>query len=323
MRKNKAMRLASGLLVAVMLTTCIISGTFAKYVTTNNASDTARVAKWGVTITANSALFEGAYNAHGDGTAATADRAVNWTQVSPSATSITVNSEAKSGSDPAVADSDLVAPGTKSSENGLQFSIKGTPEVATTITFDFSGTNKDVFLAAGTYADRTSGDKLYDVFEVGEGGYYPVQFTLSGNASSTSTADWKVLKTGTLKEVETYLTEAFTKANGATANTVFNANTDLAKVIVKDVSNNDVTLNGEYKITWEWAFNDELANNQKDTLLGDLAADSTGVWMIDSTKTHTGVGHEHTADCFKQLTANTDYCNTVAFSMVITVAQVD
>ena len=40
MRKNKAMRLASGLLVAVMLTTCIISGTFAKYVTTNKAEDT-------------------------------------------------------------------------------------------------------------------------------------------------------------------------------------------------------------------------------------------------------------------------------------------
>lgn len=50
MKKNKMMRLASCLLVAVMLTTSVISGTFAKYVTTHSADDTARVAKWGVTV---------------------------------------------------------------------------------------------------------------------------------------------------------------------------------------------------------------------------------------------------------------------------------
>ena len=47
MRKNKFMRAASGLLVAVLLTTCVISGTFAKYTTKSEGSDTARVAKWG------------------------------------------------------------------------------------------------------------------------------------------------------------------------------------------------------------------------------------------------------------------------------------
>ena len=47
MRKNKMMRLASALLVAVLLTTCAISGTFAKYVSEATADDTARVAKWG------------------------------------------------------------------------------------------------------------------------------------------------------------------------------------------------------------------------------------------------------------------------------------
>ena len=46
MRKNKMMRLASGLLVAVLLTTCVISGTFAKYISEKSASDSARVAKW-------------------------------------------------------------------------------------------------------------------------------------------------------------------------------------------------------------------------------------------------------------------------------------
>ena len=50
MKKNKMMRLASGLLVAVLITTSTISGTFAKYVTADSATDSARVAKWGVTV---------------------------------------------------------------------------------------------------------------------------------------------------------------------------------------------------------------------------------------------------------------------------------
>lgn len=50
MKKNKMMRLASGLLVAVLLTTSMISGTYAKYVTTASADDTARVAKWQIKV---------------------------------------------------------------------------------------------------------------------------------------------------------------------------------------------------------------------------------------------------------------------------------
>ena len=52
MKRNKMMRIASVLLVAVLLSTCVISGTFAKYTTSNSATDSARVAKWGVIITA-------------------------------------------------------------------------------------------------------------------------------------------------------------------------------------------------------------------------------------------------------------------------------
>ena len=50
MKKNKMMRLAAVLLVAVLMTTCAISGTFAKYITTGEGQDTARVAKWAWTI---------------------------------------------------------------------------------------------------------------------------------------------------------------------------------------------------------------------------------------------------------------------------------
>lgn len=50
MKKNVMMRVASALLVAVLMTTCAISGTFAKYTTSGSATDNARVAKWGVTV---------------------------------------------------------------------------------------------------------------------------------------------------------------------------------------------------------------------------------------------------------------------------------
>lgn len=46
MRKNRMMRLASTLLVLTLLTTCAISGTFAKYTSEATGTDTARVAKW-------------------------------------------------------------------------------------------------------------------------------------------------------------------------------------------------------------------------------------------------------------------------------------
>ena len=59
MKKNKMMRIASVLLVAVLLSTSVISGTFAKYTSEKSDSDTARVAQWNIklndaTMTANS-----------------------------------------------------------------------------------------------------------------------------------------------------------------------------------------------------------------------------------------------------------------------------
>ena len=50
MKKNTMLRTASILLVAVLLTTCAISGTFAKYTSTAAGSDAARVAKWDIDV---------------------------------------------------------------------------------------------------------------------------------------------------------------------------------------------------------------------------------------------------------------------------------
>ena len=47
MKKNVMMRVASIMLVLVLLTSSVISGTFAKYTTSVSSTDTARVAQWG------------------------------------------------------------------------------------------------------------------------------------------------------------------------------------------------------------------------------------------------------------------------------------
>jgi hypothetical protein len=68
MKKNKMMRLASLLLVCVLLTTSVISGTFAKYTTSYTANDTARVAKWGFDqATLSFDLFAATYDDSVDG----------------------------------------------------------------------------------------------------------------------------------------------------------------------------------------------------------------------------------------------------------------
>lgn len=107
MKKNTMMRIASVLLVVVLLTTSVISGTFAKYVTSGSASDSARVAKWGVTITANGATFAKEYNKDD----------IAFTE----AKSVISNSEK------------VVAPGTDGSM--VSMTLAGEPEVATRVSY--------------------------------------------------------------------------------------------------------------------------------------------------------------------------------------------
>lgn len=107
MKKNKMMRIAAFLLVAVILTTCAISGTFAKYVTSGNGSDTARVAKWGVNVTGTAETFAQTYEKNDNGFTL--------------ATNTVVSTQ------------DVVAPGT--SGNMAAFTITGTPEVAVNVKF--------------------------------------------------------------------------------------------------------------------------------------------------------------------------------------------
>ena len=123
MKKNKTMRFAALLLVLTLLSTCAISGTFAKYVTSGSGTDSARVAKWGVTVTANSDAFQATY-------------AKDDSSVTDEGITNTV-----------AAQQDVVAPGTKGSLAAV--SISGTPEVAVKVTYDATVTLTGWSIPAG------------------------------------------------------------------------------------------------------------------------------------------------------------------------------
>lgn len=303
MRKNKVMRLASVLLVLTLLTTSVISGTFAKYTTTGSVADTARVAKFGVVITTSGTLYSDTYYAQNVTTNGNMPAATTW-QTQPdynSGNGISVNADTQN--------TNVVAPGTKSYGNGMSFGVTGTPEVAvevkTTITAEdiylaqgytfgvmvpatvnadnwstLTGADSklyskdattNVFTAAtGTYDNSASYYLLTNECSTTGGNYFPVQYTLAGETANTSETDKTAQKAAEL------LAKAI--KNGAAAETA----TDTAyKSVFTDISSirnantnlgTDVKLSGE-KLTWEWKFEDETkSRDPADTILGDMIA---------------------------------------------------
>lgn len=122
MKKNYVMRIAAVLLVLVLLSTCVVSGTFAKYVTAGNASDSATIAKWGVKVEAN------------DSTVATVKEVGGADEA-----------QVKSAT-PKV----ILAPGTEVAKLA-DFTISGTPEVAVNVSYAANLVLADWTLDGGAY----------------------------------------------------------------------------------------------------------------------------------------------------------------------------
>lgn len=115
MKKNVMMRVASIMLVLVLMSSSVISGTFAKYVTSGTGTDSARVAKWGVGVVVNGETFATAYVRDDDTMDAVAKSRIGTNSV------VSGNSV------------DVVAPGTKGDLAGV--TLAGIPEVATHVTY--------------------------------------------------------------------------------------------------------------------------------------------------------------------------------------------
>ena len=156
MKKNRFVKLASGLLVLCLMTTCVIGATLAKYTTAKDTQDSARVAKWGVRITAaTNSAFATKYTKHDTGYAG----------------DLSVESSSSSEK--------VVAPGTNGS--ATQISLSGTPEVAVRLSFKMTDIT-EVKLTAGTYTN-TDGATVTLSSE-----YNPIKWTLKKNDTNVEGA---------------------------------------------------------------------------------------------------------------------------------------
>lgn len=264
MKKNKMMRIASILMVAVLVSTCAVSGTFAKYVTSDSGSDTARVAKFGVVVLAKGSLFGDAYN---DGTQTKANEVVAYStdiaKLSVKASSPNTN---------------VVAPGTKSSE-GLALSVTGIPEVRTKIdlTTPADKADTDIVLKNGKYGVMAKVDKIPTDFT----GY----FTLESGTWTAATAakvgsEGYKLKDVTADMAADYLPIKWNDGTTDYANVaalkagLLTGGTKTVNPLV-DLSTAD-GFGAAKTVTWEWKFEDgvdaaaKAATDSWDTILGDM-----------------------------------------------------
>lgn len=234
MKKNKVMRIASVLLIVTLLSTCAISGTFAKYVTEADGNDSARVAAWGIIIDIEGSAFKDEYEGG------------PYTHHSGSQETITVQS----------ADGALVlAPGTSSGDDSFKATVAGTPEVATKfeLSLDDNAT-QEILIPAGTVIkdytklvyDATTDTYDYADYTVAED-YRPVKLGLKVSQNGAVVAQ----KTGmTLEQLKTALQNYGSNIGGIAANMAPNETVDYT-----------------FELVWEWPF--ESGHDIEDTYLGN------------------------------------------------------
>lgn len=337
MKKNKAMRFASGLLVLTLLTTCVISGTFAKYTTQDAGDDAARVAKWGVALQVEGSLYGEKYSS----TTSLPVKSV----VAPDSISVASSESTKK----------VLAPGTKS-DGGLTYSLTGTPEVASQATAVIKTQN--IYLKAGSYgvmvkvpagtvtAENFKTDSYYTVADgkytlatafaadavyytledavTVAADYYPVLYKQTGNTTSEGT-----VAEDTLAKLGVKVATQFNAAKDAVKTELDNATGVTTYTVTTETIAPNTDLATQFKldnpaISWEWKLcNDAAAetttgdkagdNCKADTILGNLMAAAPAGTVVKAA-----------ADgSYAAPTAITDYCLDTQFSIDITVDQVD
>jgi hypothetical protein len=241
MKKNVMLKIASVLMVAVLLTTCAISSTFAKYVTTGGTvQNTAQVAKWGLTIEATSNDNNVFMKTYKNGSNIVANSSGEWK---------------------------ILAPGTKNGDKSFGFAISGKPEVA----FNLNAT-VDVDLSGWSI-----GSTYYCPVEFWVGGE-KVTVTVEQNQSLTEETYEAAIEAaivakifGAGKSLETKNVDVEGKPM-VKYTAVYPANYDFT-------GEGDAKI-GDFAVTWEWKFdptNAELGSgcvqtNDNDSKLGNQAA---------------------------------------------------
>ena len=330
MKKNKMMRIASILMVVTLLSTCAISGTFAKYVTKASGEDQARVAKWGVLISINGGdLFEQKYPAEDE---AYLEAGGEYSVESSN-------------------DDKVVAPGTSSDQidKSLTAKVTGTPEVATRYILEGKKLD-DIVLKAGTYTDYThlvltDGEYAYSDKFILDADYSPVKWNLTIKKGDTEFNVAEDLYAALEAQSPELLAKA--EALGFTEKgcSIFSAISILKKVagnytyvqVVETALGNIVSggrnfqleatddtfkmsydfdpnkeMGFEFTLSWEWAFEngEEIMEGEGDDAVG------TGIFEFDAADTFLG---NVAAGVIEEANANT----TIGASLTATAVQID
>ena len=342
MKKNKMMRIASILLVVTLLSTCVISGTFAKYVTKAEGEDQARVAKWGILLgMEGDKLFAPEYEA--DNHTFTGSDENNDPVLS-----VRVDPEYEGDI------SDLVAPGT--TNDGFKATIVGKPEVAVRYTLHIDPEWTDVVLPAGEYTDfthlvsKTTTDEngvtttengYFDTFTLDKD-YAPVKWDITvaknggtpislvgfaTNFNATLAAQMGMTEDGfaatDAKTIVTQYKEKLEKAMLDLINGEGEAGASNAQFLVNDDGSIDLSidfdpnrsLNFEFGLKWTWAFEN-----------GELD-EETGLYKFDAADTWLGnyVAYKEFGECadYAEEFDNAEASYTIGFKFVAAATQID
>lgn len=288
MKKNKVMRIASILMVAALVSTCAISGTFAKYVTGDSADDAARVAKFGVTVLASGALYSDTYKASAEandklGTPGVKGDLSTYAANSANLSVVSIgfvdnfDGEKKATKNGIEGTDNVVAPGTKN-DKGITFTVAGKPEVATSVSAikNLKFANEEITLKKNekttqiygvmvefAAANKEAFDEVYaqqsakGVFKYAEGKFTKVE------AFEDEVTVYYALHDVTDNVTADYLPVKYTLKNRTAA---VLENKTLAEVIAKieeTVGNHDANYDysavddSKLQITWQWDYEAE------------------------------------------------------------------
>lgn len=261
MFKSKTIRVAGLLLALTLVTSCFVGGTFAKYTTAAKGEDTARVAKFGVTLATSGEVFGEDYAITGD--AEGADMIAN-------SGTYTVSSSEEG--------KNVVAPGTKGVLNLI--TISGTPEVAieVTATLNFKGENvtedtlKMIKLPKNenntTYTDYTvvtgyeNNASTYGTFTT-DTDYYPIKWTLKKDGTAVTNCE-----NVNLQAIQDYLTDTISGKYYFNEVPTGVTGGKLMSVFTSQL--------GAYTLEWKWDFEGTGENaaliDKMDTYLGNAMA---------------------------------------------------
>lgn len=281
-------------IVAIMLVLLLAIGatagtTLARYISSAKVeSQTATVAKWGYTLTADTSKMFG--EKYGDAAEQLA-KVVSDNAVVASARS-----------------KNVVAPGT---EGSMTIQILGSSEVNAQLELDLTDAFSTIYLKKGATAD---GDKDNGTVNTGAITYYPIKWAVAIGATATSFESKDITSAKDLGDLVVKAVE-----------NKFTAKNEAGKVTIQIPANSvNLKTNNQITIAWKWDLGSTNVNdkdNINDTILGYLADRDAG-GKLEGWATYFGAPSKTVAEFLKDYAKTNDYLLDIALNIKATIMQV-